>query len=257
MKSLGLFDLSKNLKGRSAKPSSSQRKVKPASTPSDVPTRRSSRLKDVPRVSYSEKKTPKESKSSVENVEIHIEEGEKPEIYTEAHEKLLGDSKAVWELLVDGYDEDGQRIYDPIEGKTCHQCRYGENVIEVNQNPEWVCPVCRGICNCSRCRRDKGWMPTGSIYRRVVKLGFKSVAHYLIYTRREQAIEVGAADNPISADGSLSIHDGKEELTDAISTSPLGGKENEIKDIEMKVDSDEEYIDDYEDEDGDSENASQ
>lgn len=77
----------------------------------------------MPRVSYSEKKIPKKE-NSVENVEIHIPEGENAEIYTEEHEKLLGDSEAVWDLYIDGYDEDGQRIYDPVEGKSCHQCRY-------------------------------------------------------------------------------------------------------------------------------------
>lgn len=48
-----------------------------------------------------------------------------------------------------------------------HLCRYGENVIEANANPDWVCPVCRDICNCSRCRRVKGWEPTGNLYRKV------------------------------------------------------------------------------------------
>lgn len=28
-------------------------------------------------------------------------------------------------------------------------------MIEANQNPDWVCPVCRGICNCSLCLRGK------------------------------------------------------------------------------------------------------
>jgi hypothetical protein len=28
-------------------------------------------------------------------------------------------------------------------------CRYGENVVEANQNEDWECPVCRKICNCS------------------------------------------------------------------------------------------------------------
>ena len=64
--------------------------------------------------------------------------------------------------------------------------RYGENVIEVNQNPNWICPVCRGICNCSLCRQHKGWRPTGAIYRKVKRLGFKFVAHYLIQTYRGQ-----------------------------------------------------------------------
>ncbi|GLU19964.1 hypothetical protein SLE2022_361840 [Rubroshorea leprosula] len=40
------------------------------------------------------------------------------EVYTEEHEKLLGNAKRSWTLF-----EDGNRTYDPIKGKTCHQCR--------------------------------------------------------------------------------------------------------------------------------------
>lgn len=46
-------------------------------------------------------------------------------------------------------------------------CRYGENVEEAKQNPEWECPVCRDICNCSICRARKGWGPTGPLFHKV------------------------------------------------------------------------------------------
>lgn len=68
-------------------------------------------------------KPKKDWRKVVGNVEIHIKEGSKPEIYTEEHEQLLGDCKTTWTLDVDGFDEDGQRIYDQFEGKHCHQCR--------------------------------------------------------------------------------------------------------------------------------------
>ncbi|XP_062218948.1 uncharacterized protein LOC133918871 [Phragmites australis] len=86
----------------------------------------------------------------------------------------------------------GRRIYDPENGKTCHQCRqkttdfaaackqvkkkgpcpikycrkcllnrYGENAEEAAGKEDWICPKCRGICNCSFCRKKKGEMPTG------------------------------------------------------------------------------------------------
>ena len=55
--------------------------------------------------------------------DVVIEEGSKPEVYTEEHEKLLGSTERSWTLFVDGYGADGKRIYDPINGKTCHQCR--------------------------------------------------------------------------------------------------------------------------------------
>lgn len=60
----------------------------------------------------------------MKDVEIYIKEGSKPEVYTEEHEKVLGDSKTTWTLLVDGYDGEGERIYDQYLGKSCHQCRY-------------------------------------------------------------------------------------------------------------------------------------
>nr|POF23607.1 isoform 4 of cell division cycle-associated 7-like protein [Quercus suber] len=219
MQKLGILDLSQNLKKSHTKP-----KPKPKPNPLDKKShnplppsgspRRSTRLKTLTPVSYLEDH-PKRKRGSLRNIEIHILEGSQPEIYTEEHDKLLGDCKLSWTLSVDGYGKDGERIYDSVNGETCHQCRqktlglrthcsqctlvqgqfcgdclymrYGENVIEANQNPDWICPVCRGICNCSLCRKGKGWMPTGNLYRKVLKLGFKSVAHYLIQTRRSQS----------------------------------------------------------------------
>ena len=49
--------------------------------------------------------------------------------------------------------------------------RYGENIKEVNADPEWECPSCRDICNCSFCRLRKGWQPTGTMYRKVSRRG--------------------------------------------------------------------------------------
>ena len=70
-------------------------------------------------VTYTE---PKEEKSR-RSKDIVIEEGAKPEVYTEEHEKLLGNTEMPWTFFVDGYRADGTRIYDPVNGKTCHQCR--------------------------------------------------------------------------------------------------------------------------------------
>ncbi|KAK9110259.1 hypothetical protein Sjap_018319 [Stephania japonica] len=77
--------------------------------------------------------------------------------------------------------------------------RYGENVLEANKNPDWICPVCRGICNCSLCRQAKGWPPTGSLYRKISRLGFKSVAHYLIQTRRPQTNSKNTCIDPAAS----------------------------------------------------------
>lgn len=59
----------------------------------------------------------------LDDKDVKLEEGSKPEVYTEEHAKLLGKTERSWTFFVDGYGEDGRRIYDPVKGKTCHQCR--------------------------------------------------------------------------------------------------------------------------------------
>ncbi|KAA8536154.1 hypothetical protein F0562_028632 [Nyssa sinensis] len=220
MQKLGILDLSRKLKSDFAPPKRTTRNPsdKKSALSLSEPFRRSSRLKSITPVNYTEIRAPKKRTSAeYEDGEIQIPEGSKPEIYTEDHAKLLGDCKTSWTLYVDGFDENRDRIYDPINGKSCHQCRqktlghrthcskcnmvsgqfcgdclymrYGENVMEANENSNWICPVCRGICNCSRCRKAKGWAPTGSIYRKVTGLGFKSVAHYLIQARQSPHLD--------------------------------------------------------------------
>ncbi|KAL3158798.1 hypothetical protein ABBQ32_011525 [Trebouxia sp. C0010 RCD-2024] len=91
------------------------------------------------------------------------------EQYTEEDIALLGDYKEPW------------------QGVLCGDClfmRYGENILEVAEKDEWTCPVCRGLCNCSNHRIRRGWAPTGSLYRRAVAEGFRSVAHYLVLTQQ-------------------------------------------------------------------------
>ncbi|KAG1341776.1 cell division cycle-associated 7-like protein [Cocos nucifera] len=193
-----------------------QRKVAQPSSALDrtlAPPRRSSRLQNITPVRYAEIHKKKDENLG-NNRSVLLEKGANEEVYTDEHEKVLGTCETTWTLFVDGYGKDGRRIYDQIKGKTCHQCRqktlghrthcskcklvqgqfcgdclymrYGENVLEVNKNPKWICPVCRGICNCSLCRIKKGWAPTGPLYKKVLQLGFRSVAHYLIRTRRSQ-----------------------------------------------------------------------
>ncbi|KAM5549098.1 hypothetical protein ABKV19_000492 [Rosa sericea] len=258
MQKLGIFDLSLQLK---SKPSAASKRGRPLKDPSDQtktktslsPARRSSRLKTLAPVSYVEIR-PKGKRESSWNGEINIKEGIRPEIYSDEHEKLLGACKETWELSVDGYGEDGKRIYDPVKGETCHQCRqktlgqhthcckcdlvqgqfcgdclymrYGENVIEANKNPDWVCPVCRGICNCSLCRKEKGWEPTGNLYRKVINLGYKSVAHYLIQTRRSQPkSETSGAEE--------SMHDDMKQETEEAHLT--GGEEmEEVQRVDAK-----------------------
>jgi len=44
--------------------------------------------------------------------------------------------------------------------------------------PDWLCPVCRYICNCSgaTCQRlSRNWLPTNQLEREAVNLRFESV----------------------------------------------------------------------------------
>ncbi|VAI84740.1 unnamed protein product [Triticum turgidum subsp. durum] len=105
----------------------------------------------------------------------------------------------------------GGRIYDPENGKTCHQCRqktmdfavactqprkkglcpihfchkclfnrYGENAEDMTKDAGWTCPKCRGICNCSFCRKKKGETPTGILAHAAKASGHSSVHDLLI-----------------------------------------------------------------------------
>ncbi|XP_022148527.1 uncharacterized protein LOC111017154 [Momordica charantia] len=231
MQKLGIVELSLKLKSTTAgtkrfsKNSSKEPPEQGGLSAVELP-RRSSRLKTLTPVSYAELH-PKTKKATSKSNEIHIKEGSQPEIYAEEDAKLLGDCESNWTLCVDGYGQDGKCMYDPINGESCHQCRqktlghhthcskcnsgqgqlcgdclyvrYGENVMEVNMDPKWICPVCRGICNCSLCRQSKGWEPTGAIYRKVRNLGFKSVAHYLIQTRCAQTNQKGSRTEHVGA----------------------------------------------------------
>ncbi|KAL1538933.1 hypothetical protein AAHA92_27618 [Salvia divinorum] len=234
MQKLGIFSLSQKLNASKPTPVRAYRKAPRLHSPSSAgPTRRSSRLQSSTPVSYCEIRVEKKEKP----YDILRGEGSTPEVYTEEHDKMLGSTEMSWTLCVDGYGKDGKRIYDPLKGKSCHQCRqktlghrthcsnckmiqgqfcgdclymrYGENVLEANANPDWICPVCRGICNCSLCRQAKGWPPTGILYKKISNLGYKSVAHYLIQTRRAQTDKENNVFSkvPVSAKRSLPFSD--------------------------------------------------
>ncbi|KAG9144510.1 hypothetical protein Leryth_010730 [Lithospermum erythrorhizon] len=236
MQKLGIINLALQLKSpnKSSTTTTTHSTIRPHFSatllPPPGPRRRSSRLQDASPVSYCEVEVSKGK--SLESL-LRLE-GSRPEVYTEEHEKLLGSTEKSWTLFVDGYGKDGKRIYDQVNGKSCHQCRqktlghhtrcsqcnmgqgqfcgdclyirYGEHVLEAKQNPNWICPVCRGICNCSLCRHAKGWPPTGSLYRKISALGYKSVAHYLVQTRRENAESDDIKTKvPLSAERSLAF----------------------------------------------------
>lgn len=101
------------------------------------------------------------------------------------------------------------KVYDACNGTTCHQCRqktidtksccrsdtcvgvrgqfcgpclknrYGELVEECLLDPEWKCPVCRQVCNCSICRNRNGKCPTGILINLARQHGYTNVKSYL------------------------------------------------------------------------------
>lgn len=75
-----------------------------------------SRLKDVSQAKCLE------NERALIDMGITIPDAWKQEFYTEEHEKLLGDCEAKWTLNMDGFGEDGERLYNP-DGQPCHQCR--------------------------------------------------------------------------------------------------------------------------------------
>ncbi|CAI5788588.1 zf-4CXXC_R1 domain-containing protein [Podarcis lilfordi] len=101
------------------------------------------------------------------------------------------------------------KIYDKVLGSTCHQCRqktidtktvcrnegcggvrgqfcgpclrnrYGEDVKAALLDPDWFCPPCRGICNCSYCRKRDGRCATGMLIHLAKFYGYDNVKEYL------------------------------------------------------------------------------
>ncbi|NXI97626.1 CDA7L protein, partial [Psophia crepitans] len=101
------------------------------------------------------------------------------------------------------------KIYDKVLGSSCHQCRqktidtkticrnqscggvrgqfcgpclrnrYGEDVKSALLDPAWICPPCRGVCNCSYCRRQDGRCATGVLIHLAKFYGYNNVKEYL------------------------------------------------------------------------------
>ncbi|KAK1173149.1 cell division cycle-associated 7-like protein [Acipenser oxyrinchus oxyrinchus] len=111
------------------------------------------------------------------------------------------------------------KLYDKINGSTCHQCRqktidsktvcrnpncwgvrgqfcgpclrnrYGEDVRSALLDPLWVCPPCRGVCNCSFCRRRDGRCATGMLIHMAKFYGHSNVKEYLESVQKELSLE--------------------------------------------------------------------
>ncbi|XP_076866021.1 cell division cycle-associated 7-like protein isoform X2 [Brachyhypopomus gauderio] len=113
------------------------------------------------------------------------------------------------ELLDNVADRAKDKILDKNYGSTCHQCRqktldtktecrssychglkgqfcgpclrnrYGEDVRTALLDPTWTCPLCRGVCNCSLCRKRDGRCATGVLTHLAKYCGYGSVKGYL------------------------------------------------------------------------------
>nr|CAB3490072.1 unnamed protein product [Digitaria exilis] len=218
MQKLGILDLAQSLTnsaaaagasgGGSGKGRRRRKPLEPGSVPEakvkpapPAPSRRSARLKSVDPVSYCEIQPKKEKDHDGGRTEF-LEVGAKEEIYTEEHEKLLGTCNTPWTLFVDGYDKDGKRIYDQVRGQTCHQCRQ---------------KTLGHHTSCSECQIVQGQFCGDCLYMRmlmcsfvqVVKLGYKSVAHYLIATQRASA----SSEDSSAADCSNKLLSDKSETS--------------------------------------------
>ncbi|KMZ72206.1 hypothetical protein ZOSMA_16G01790 [Zostera marina] len=57
----------------------------------------------------------------------------------------------------------------------CGRClynRYGEKLEVASEIVGWSCPKCRGICNCSKCMKNRGQEPTGKLPKVTKETGF-------------------------------------------------------------------------------------
>ncbi|XP_045201319.2 cell division cycle-associated protein 7-like [Mercenaria mercenaria] len=110
-----------------------------------------------------------------------------------------------------------EKRYDSLYGSTCHQCRqktddlkticrseecygvrgqfcgpclrnrYGEDAKEALKDPNWICPPCRRICNCSFCRKRQGKSCTGILIHLAKEHGYSNVNDYLQSLRQKVA----------------------------------------------------------------------
>jgi hypothetical protein len=159
-----------------------------------------------------------------------------------------------------GIRQQGGRIYDSENGTTCHQCRqktieikakckqctlyfcprclknrYNEAVDEVNTLPDWSCPRCRKLCNCSNCRKKAGLEATGILAKVAKTAGFGSVSELLKKNPQAQAFRVMT--------GAAAIGDGSAVFGSISRTTP-GCAQPKSATKKRKVQSEEQLLDD-------------
>ncbi|KAG8452674.1 hypothetical protein GDO86_004459 [Hymenochirus boettgeri] len=125
-----------------------------------------------------------------------------PHVVRPVEEITEDDLKNVADIVKD-------KVYNTVHGSTCHQCRqktidtktncrnpecqgvrgqfcgpclrnrYGEDVRTALLDPDWRCPPCREICNCSFCRQRDGYCATGILFPLARYHGYSDVHSYL------------------------------------------------------------------------------
>ncbi|MCO5585780.1 hypothetical protein L7F22_039716 [Adiantum nelumboides] len=81
--------------------------------------------------------------------------------------------------------------------RACLKIRYGEDIEQVRQRNDWLCPHCTEeegvnpywICNSSICLSRRKMAPTGIAIYKARELGYKSVAHYLADVLEKQELK--------------------------------------------------------------------
>ncbi|XP_035537293.1 cell division cycle-associated 7-like protein [Morone saxatilis] len=156
-------------------------------------------------------------KRLVEVDEDHISEGRKRKRHSSKRSQYV--VRSVDEITKDDLDNIAYRskdkIWDKENGSSCHQCRqktldtktvcrsgfcvgakgqfcgpclknrYGEDVRIVLLDPTWSCPICRGMCNCSLCRKKEGRCATGILVGLARYNGHDNVHEYLESIQKE------------------------------------------------------------------------
>ncbi|XP_072303695.1 cell division cycle-associated 7-like protein [Eucyclogobius newberryi] len=75
-----------------------------------------------------------------------------------------------------------------VKGQFCGPClknRYGEDVRDALLDSTWSCPICRGMCNCSLCRKKEGRCATGILVQLARFSGHDNVHEYLESIQKE------------------------------------------------------------------------
>ncbi|KAF8104998.1 hypothetical protein N665_0164s0014 [Sinapis alba] len=116
--------------------------------------------------------------------------------------------------------------------KYCPKCllsRYGEIGEEAALNDDWVCPRCRNICNCSRCRKNEGEKPTGMLTATAKKNGCSNVSEFLTKEGSDKYFYRGKVKPENCAEETNDSSAGGSEENAAARTKPALREKEEVK----------------------------